>query len=209
MARGFFITFEGSEGCGKSTHMRSLAKYFEGLGRECVLTREPGGTELSEKIRALLLDKSLGQMSARTEILLFEAARAEHVDKLIKPSLEQGKIVISDRFYDSTSAYQGAARLIGADTVKYLNSFATDSLVPDITIVLDIDAREGLERAGRRDNGDTDRMGSEKLEFYQKVREGFLELARGEPERFAVVDSSGSKEETFSKILAAVEEKLR
>lgn len=174
-----------------------------------MLTREPGGTELSEKIRALLLDKSLGQMSARTEILLFEAARAEHVDKLIKPSLEQGKIVISDRFYDSTSAYQGAARSIGADTVKYLNSFATDSLVPDITIVLDIDAREGLERAGRRDNGDTDRMGSEKLEFYQKVREGFLELARGEPERFAVVDSSGSKEETFSKILAAVEEKLR
>ena len=110
MARGFFITFEGSEGCGKSTHMKSLAKYFEGIGRDCVLTREPGGTELSEKIRALLLDKSLGQMSARTEILLFEAARAEHVDKLIKPSLEQGKVVISDRFYDSTSAYQGAAR---------------------------------------------------------------------------------------------------
>ena len=117
--------------------------------------------------------------------------------------------MISDRFYDSTSAYQGAARSIGEDTVKYLNSFATDSLAPDITIVLDIDAREGLERAGRRDNGDTDRMGSEKLEFYQKVREGFLELARREPERFAVVDSSGTKEETFSKILAAVEEKLR
>ena len=204
MRRGFFITFEGGEGCGKSTHIRLLSEYFAGMGRECVVTREPGGTSLSEKIRELLLDAREGAgMSARTEILLFEAARAEHVDKLIRPSLDAGKIVICDRFYDSTSAYQGAARAIDSESVDFLNSAA-----PDLTVVLDIDPREGLARARSRDGGVPDRMGSERLEFYQKVRDGFLCLARRCPDRFAVVDSSGDKAETFEKILRAVEGRL-
>lgn len=209
MQRGFFITFEGGEGCGKSTHIRLLAEHFAGIGRDCVVTREPGGTALSEKIRGLLLDAREGAgMSARTEILLFEAARAEHVDKLIRPSLEAGKIVICDRFYDSTSAYQGAARAIRSADVDFLNAFAAGSLAPDLTVVLDIDPREGLARARSRDGGAPDRMGSEGLEFYRKVREGFLALARSDPGRFAVVDSSGDKGETFGKILRAVERRL-
>lgn len=128
--------------------------------------------------------------------------------KLIRPSLDAGKIVICDRFYDSTSAYQGAARAIDSESVDFLNSFAAGSAAPDLTVVLDIDPREGLARARSRDGGAPDRMGSERLEFYQKVREGFLCLARRRPDRFAVVDSSGDKAETFEKILRAVEGRL-
>ena len=129
MARGIFITFEGSEGCGKSSHIKSLAEYFKSIGRSCVVPREPGGTPLSERIRNILLHASDGEkMSPKTEILLFAAARAQHVEELIKPSLENGNIVISDRFYDSTSAYQGVARNLGADSVEWLNSFAASSI---------------------------------------------------------------------------------
>lgn len=210
MQKGFFITFEGGEGGGKSTHISSLVEYFKKFGRECVLTREPGGTPLAEKIRNLLLNCEDGKgMSARTEILLFEAARAEHVDKLIKPALDEGKVVICDRFFDSTTAYQGAARSVASDSVSLLNSFAVGEVIPNLTIILDIDPEVGLKRARFRDSGDTDRMGSEKLDFYKKVRAGFLELARQNPQRFVVIDSSGTKEETFAKIMEAVREKLK
>lgn len=209
MGKGFFITFEGSEGCGKSTNIAELVRYLQSRGRECVLTREPGGTPLSEKIRELLLTAREGDgMSARTEILLFEASRAEHVEKLIKPALAQGKVVICDRFADSTCAYQGVARAIDPDTVDLLNAFAMGGAVPDLTVVLDIDPKVGLERARRRDSGRADRMGSEKIEFYAKVREGFLKLAEKYPERIAVVDSSGDRERTFAQIVKAVEGRL-
>ncbi len=209
MDKGIFITFEGGEGCGKSSHIKGLAQYFEGLGRECVITREPGGTALSEKIRDILLHAKEGSdMSPKTEILLFAAARAQHVEQLIKPALAQGKVVISDRFYDSTTAYQGVARKLGPYAVKWLNSFAAEGATPDLTILLDLPPCEGLARASTRDGEASDRMGSQALEFYEAVRGAFLQIAKDDPERVKVVDSSGTKEETFEKIISAVEEKL-
>ncbi len=209
MSKGIFITFEGGEGCGKSTHIAELKKYFESRGKVCVLTREPGGVALAEKIRDMLLHAKEGKnMSARAEILLFEAARAQHVDELIKPALAEGKVVISDRFYDSTTAYQGVARKLDAQSVELLNQFAVGDTKPDLTLILDLPPSEGLARAKVRDNGDTDRMGSEKIEFYEAVRKAFLALAEREKERFAVIDSSGSKSQTFEQILKAVREKF-
>ena len=209
MQRGIFITFEGGEGCGKSSHIKSLAQYFESKGRQCVITREPGGTPLSEKIRDLLLNAKEGaKMSPRAELLLFEASRAQHVDELILPALAEGKIVLCDRFADSSSAYQGVARKLGGDSVEWLNSFAVAGATPDMTILLDIPAELGIARANARDNDNPDRMGAEKISFYQAVRESFLKIASENSERFVVVDSSGEKETTFEKIVNAVKEKF-
>ncbi len=209
MKKGIFITFEGGEGCGKTSHINALAEYFESVGRECVVTREPGGTSLSEKIRDILLKNGPEKtMSPRAELLLFEAARAQHVDELIIPALENGKVVLCDRFADSSSAYQGAARNLGEDAVERLNRFAVNGAVPDLTVLLDLPAREGLARANSRDNNAPDRMGSEKIAFYEAVRGAFLKIAALNPGRFAVIDSSGPKEETFSKILETVKDKF-
>ncbi len=210
MARGFFITFEGSEGCGKSTQIKTLVSYLQNKGFECVLTREPGGSPLSEKIRELLLHAKEGHsMSSRTELLLFEAARNQHVIETILPALRQGKIVISDRFYDSTTAYQGAARKLEMDDVNWLNNFATEGLTPDLTIILDIPVEEGLRRAKSRDENKTDRMGAQEVAFYEKVRAAFLKLAEDSPERVVVVSTSGTKKETFEKIVKIVDTKLK
>lgn len=209
MRRGFFITFEGGEGCGKSTHIGMLCEYLHKRGYDVLRTREPGGPALSEKIRELLLFAKEGlQMTPRTEILLFEAARSQHVSQTIIPALESGKIVISDRYADSTAAYQGAARSIAMDEVKMLNKFATGGLEADLTILLDIPEEEGLRRAAMRDCGKTDRMGSQELNFYRDVRQAFLDMARENPERFEVVSSEGPKEQTFEKIVRAVEQRL-
>ncbi len=209
MNKGIFITFEGGEGCGKSSHIAALAQYFESIGRTCVVTREPGGTPLSEKIRDLLLHAKEGaKMSPRAELLLFEASRAQHVDELILPALKEGKVVLCDRFADSSSAYQGVARNLGDDSVEWLNRFAVDGATPHLTILLDIPAKDGIARANSRDNDSPDRMGSEKIAFYEAVRGAFLKIAALNPQRFAVVDSSGSKDETFSKIMEAVKAKF-
>ncbi len=210
MSKGFFITFEGSEGCGKSTHIKLLASYLQERGLECVITREPGGSPLSEKIRDLLLHAKEGNtMSSRTELLLFEAARNQHVVETISPALEQGKIVISDRFYDSTTAYQGAARKLASNDVQWLNNFATEGLSPDLTIILDTPVEEGLRRANKRDDNNADRMGAQKKSFYEDVRSAFLKLAQQFPERIVVISAMGSKEETFEKIVAVVESKIK
>ncbi len=209
MAGGIFITFEGSEGCGKSSHIKALKDWFESKGFSCVVTREPGGTPLAEKIRGLLLERSSGEeMCSLAELFLFEAARAQHVEALIRPALAEGKVVISDRFYDSTTAYQGAARSLDADTVSLLNRIATSSLSPDLTIVLDLPVSDGLARARDRDGSSADRMGSLNIEFYEAVRAAFLKLAADEPKRFRVISSAGAKEETFGRILDAVREKF-
>lgn len=209
MQRGIFITFEGGEGCGKSTQMAMLRKFLEESGREVVQTREPGGAPLSEKIRQLLLFAKEGeQMDARTEILLFEAARSQHTVQTILPAVESGKIVLCDRYADSTTAYQGAARALPAEDVAALNKFATHSLEPDLTILLDIPVEEGLARADRRDCGKADRMGAQSVAFYNAVRNSFLQLARENPHRFEVVSSAGSPEETFEKIKNAVLKRL-
>ena len=209
MEGGIFITFEGGEGCGKSSHIKALKEWFESRGFSCVITREPGGTPLAEKIRALLLERGSDEpMCALTELLLFEAARAQHVEALIRPALKAGKVVISDRFYDSTTAYQGAARALDPKTVALLNMVATSSLSPDLTIILDLPVAEGLARANLRDEGAADRMGSQSTDFYEAVRKAFLDLAKAEPERFRVVSSAGSKEETFNEILGVVRGKF-
>ena len=210
MSRGLFITFEGSEGCGKSTHMARLRDYLTACGYECVCTREPGGSPLSEKIRELLLFAKEGNtMNSRTEILLFEAARSQHVSETILPALEAGKCVLCDRFFDSTTAYQGAARCIDADSVSWLNKFATNTLDPDITIILDLPVSEGLKRANKRDCNKTDRMGSQSSEFYERVRASFLDLAKQNPHRFTVISAMGTKDETFAKIKECVDNKLQ
>lgn len=210
MSKGIFITFEGSEGCGKSTHISLLKEYLTTLGYDCICTREPGGSPLSEKIRELLLFAKEGStMCSRTEILLFEAARSQHVAETILPALQSGKIVLCDRFYDSTTAYQGAARNIEADSVNWLNNFATNSLRPDITIVLDLPVEEGLRRANKRDSNNADRMGSQSNLFYERVRDSFLALAQQNPDRFVVISALGTKEETFAKIKECVDKKLK
>ncbi len=210
MSKGLFITFEGSEGCGKSTHINLLKDYLTSLGYKCLCTREPGGSDLSEKIRELLLFAKEGRtMCSRTEILLFEAARSQHVQETILPALNNGQIVLCDRFYDSTTAYQGVARNIDADSVSWLNNFATNGLTPDLTIVLDLPVEEGLRRANKRDNDNADRMGSQSNNFYENVRTAFLDLAKANANRFVVVSALGSKEETFSKIKECVNAKLQ
>ncbi len=204
--KGIFITFEGCEGSGKTSQMRALADFFASRGRECVLTREPGGTALSERIRELLLTSREGEgMSPRAELLLFEAARAQHVDELIRPALAAGKVVVSDRFSDSTLAYQGAARSLGDGIAEAANDIAVAGCMPDLTILLDMDAAEGLARARLRDGGAADRMGSEKLEFYRAVREAYLRLAELHPERIAAVDASGGIGEVAERIRRIVE----
>ncbi len=204
MSKGIFISFEGSEGCGKTTQIKLLEKYFAGIGRECLICREPGGTKISERIRELLLSKKSDGMSPRAELLLFTAARAQLVDEVIFPALNEGKIVISDRFYDSTIAYQGVARSLDMKAVKFVNDFAVASVMPDLTILLDLQAEEGVARAKLRDGEESDRMGSQKLEFYKDVRNAYLEIAKQNPKRFVVIGSR-SVEETFKEIVESIE----
>ncbi len=204
--KGVFITFEGNEGCGKSTQIAMLCDYLKSRKIECVLTREPGGTVLAEKIRALLLDvKSGAKIFPKAELLLFESARAQHVDEIIKPALASGKFVISDRFFDSSTAYQGGARGLGEAFVKSANALAVGDCIPDLTILLDVPAELGLERARARDGGYSDRMGSEKLEFYESVRRSFLKIAQDNPERFALVDGAPAPEKVAQEIRKIVE----
>ena len=206
MGRGTFITFEGIDGCGKSTQIRLLSEYLEQKGVPFLLLREPGGTVVGEKIRTVLLDKKNDGMDPVCELLLFEAARAQIVREVIKPALEEGKTVICDRFFDSTYAYQGYARELGADMVKDLNLTATSGLEPDITFLLDIDPEEALKRRGIRGDGD-DRMEALGIMFQKKVRQGYLELA-DVTDRVCKVDASGTPEEIFDVIRSKVDGRL-
>lgn len=195
---GYFITIEGIEGAGKSTLAEALRQRLISNNLEVVLTREPGGGEIGDLIRDLLLD--LGkQMSLRAELLLFEAARAQHVDEVIAPALGRGAIVICDRFADSSIAYQGRARGIEADTITCLNDFATQGLKPNLTILLDLAADAGLAR-----QRSVDRISSEGLAFHESVREGYLAIARAEPDRVVVVDAARPFEEVLARTWEAV-----
>lgn len=208
-SKGIFITFEGGEGCGKTTQISALRDYFEAHSKQCVVTREPGGTLLAEKIRNLLLDaKSSAKIFPKAELLLFEAARAQHVDELIRPSLKAGKVVISDRFSDSSLAYQGGARSLGEDFVKKANSLAVGDCIADLTILLDLPVQVGLERAKKRDAGSSDRMGSQNLDFYESVRSSFLKIASENPDRFVVIDATKSQDEIASEIQKIVKERF-
>jgi dTMP kinase len=211
MSRGVFITFEGSEGCGKSTQVKRLATRLEQAGVPVLITREPGGTAIGEKIRDLLqfAPESLA-MTPEAELLLFEASRSQLVREIIRPALEQGTIVISDRFYDSTTVYQGVARKLEPDMVEKLNDFAVAGARPDLTFLLEVDITTARERMLRRVRPvqAVDRMEQEPLEFYERVSEGYRELARRDPARIRVLDGSGSPDEIETEIWREVSERF-
>ena len=201
--RGVFITLEGVEGCGKSTQLRRLAAGLRASGFAVRELREPGGTAAGEAIREVLLDPGHAGLDARAELLLYEASRAQLVAEVIEPALRAGEVVLCDRFYDSTTAYQGHARGLPAEEIERLNAFATGGLAPDLTIVLDIDAAHGLERATRASAG-ADRLEAEELGFHERVRQGFLAIARAEPQRVLVVSAEGSPDDVAARVWAAV-----
>jgi len=207
MSRGPFITFEGSEGCGKSTQVRRLAMRLEGLEIPFLVTREPGGTPIGETIRELLQFAPQGAgMTAETELLLFEASRSQLVRETIKPALERGLCVIADRFFDSTTVYQGIARKLNREIVEQLNVFAAGDCIPDITFLLDVDAATAVARmkSPRR----PDRMEQESPDFYQRVREAYRELARREPKRVVLIDGSGGADKIDNQIWETVLERV-
>jgi dTMP kinase len=188
MAKGKFITIEGGEGAGKSTNIPFIQSYLKEKGVELVMTREPGGTPLSERIREVLLDKNETAMSDDTELLLMFAARAQHLDQLIRPALEQGKWVICDRFTDATYAYQGGGRGIEFERIAQLENWVQGSLRPDLTIIFDLPVEIGMVRAGKR--SDPDRFEQENLDFFKRVRQCYLDRAHATPESYAIIDAS-------------------
>jgi len=207
--RGLFITFEGIDGCGKSTQRELLAEQLKQRGFEVVVTREPGGTEIGEGIRRLLISDASVHIAPTTELLLYVAARAQHVAELIKPSVEAGRIVISDRYTDSTVAFQGYGRGLDLEMVAKLNSFATSGLVPDLTIVIDLDPAMARARLRSRPVGGLlGAFDEQHADFHERMRSGYLMMARSEPLRICVVDAGGSAEETHSKVMALVLPKL-
>jgi dTMP kinase len=196
---GFLIAFEGVEGAGKSTQLDLLRCELERRGHEVVVTREPGGTPVGERVRAVLLDPAV-ELDPRAEALLFAAARAQLVAQVIRPALECGAVVLCDRYLDSSLAYQGEARGLGRGPVEEVNRFATGGLLPDLVVLLDLDPAEGLDRRAER----RDRIEVEGLGFHRQVRDAFLELAAGDPDRFAVVDGAAPADQVAAAVLAAV-----
>ncbi|OGF98710.1 MAG: dTMP kinase [Candidatus Glassbacteria bacterium RIFCSPLOWO2_12_FULL_58_11] len=198
MNKGVFVTFEGGEGAGKSTQARLLAEYLAALELPVLITREPGGTPVSEKIRDILLDPLHPELAPRVELLLYLASRSQLVSQVIRPALEEGKVVISDRFHHSTLAYQGGARALDMAQVRQLNQFATGGLLPDVTFLLDLPPAAGMQRKGSA--GQTDRLEGEGRQFHENVRQAFLTLAAEEPERIVVLDARRSVEEISEEI---------
>lgn len=201
---GVFITFEGGDGSGKSTQIVRLVETLRARGHVVVSTREPGGTPIAEKIRQVLLDPENHEMGNRTEALLFAASRAEHVHQLIRPALDRGEIVVSDRFVDSSIVYQGMGRGLGAQDVMGINRWATENLTPDLTIVLDVDAGFGLGRIGEKD-----RIEQASRELHDRVRQGYLQLAAADPERYLVVNAQQDVGAIATEVLARVERLLQ
>jgi dTMP kinase len=197
---GFFITFEGGEGGGKSTVLQALYDFLSSKGFNIITTREPGGVLLSEEIRLLLLEKEQLKIDKRAELLLFLAARAQHVHELILPYLKKGYIVLCDRFNDSSIAYQGIARGLGEETVRAIADFSSFSLKPNLTLLFDIDPKVGLKRT--LNLGRFDRIENEQLEFHEKVRQAYLELAKKEPDRIIILDASKDKELVIEQALS-------
>lgn len=202
MKKGLFITFEGADGCGKTTQLNLLAQYLKEKGLEVVITREPGSKGLGEKIREILLNYE-GEVSSNCEAFLFLADRAQHIDMIVKPAVNSGKIVLCDRHTDSTIAYQGYGRGVDLAQIKMLNNLATSGLIPDLTFVFDIDVETSMSRVGKN----KDRMESAGIEFHEKVRHGYLELAKDEPERVMVINSNDTIENIFAQVKDIYEQK--
>jgi dTMP kinase len=207
--RGRLISFEGGEGTGKSTQAARLKSALEAKGKRVVLTREPGGSPGAEQIRKLLVEGDPDRWTPLSETLLFLAARADHVARLIEPALEQGAWVVSDRFSDSTYVYQGIARGVGVDTVRRLHQAALGSFAPDLTIVLDLEPEHGLKRAGGRGQGTENRFERFDAEFHQRLRAAFVDIARSEPQRCVLIDSSRPRDDVTADVWRAVEQRLK
>lgn len=200
MKKGYLITFEGGEACGKSTQIKKFAKYLEDNHIDFILSREPGGTEVGEKIRELLLHSKC-DMSSTVEFLLFSASRAQHYEKVVKPALDAGKVVLLDRFYDSSFVYQGYAGNLNLDDLKSVTNFAVNGAEPDLTFLLDISYEDGMKRKQKDENlKKLDRIESKGKAYHDKVRQGYLTLAKMFDKRIVVVDASKSIDEVFEKI---------
>lgn len=206
MSRGVLITFEGGEGAGKSTQIETLKTLLESWGHEVMVVREPGGTALGEQIRTILLSHEYEKMSPQAELLLYEAARAQIVSEVIEPALEEGIIVLCDRFYDSTSAYQGYGRALGTSLIDELNRFASGGLTPDATLIIDLPVEIGLDRAGRK--GSPDRLETAGQDFHEAVRAGFLHIAAECPDRVHLIDGTRPLDEVAADVERIVTEAL-
>lgn len=214
---GYFITFEGVEGCGKTTQIRLLSEFLSRRGMHTVLTREPGGCPIADKIRTILLDAENRALSPLAELMLYAAARAQHVTEVISPALKAGKIVLCDRFCDATLAYQSFGRGIDRAVIDTLNLYACQGVSPNLTVLVDCDPQTGLERARRRIEATSgpreERFELEELAFHQRVRAGYRQLAADQPDRFLVIDGAGSIEDIFAgisrQVLPRIPELLR
>jgi len=204
---GLFITFEGPDGCGKSTQIAPLAEYLRAKGREVYTTREPGGTEISDQVRQIIMAMKNTSMNPRTELLLFLSARAQLVEEVIRPRLAAGEVIISDRYADSTLAYQGYGHGVDRDVIRRLLEFATGGLKPDLTLLLDVDAETGLRRR-QMGGGEWNRLDAYQLEFHRRVREGYHELAALESERWVTIDGGQPPEMVQLAIQRAVDERI-
>ena len=203
-----FITLEGPEGSGKTTAVEAAVKALQEKGYEIVRTREPGGTPIAEQIRNVILDKANTNMDPRTEALLYAASRRQHLVEKVWPALKEGKIVICDRYLDSSLAYQGGARGLGVDEVLNVNLFATENTWPDLTLLFDIKPEVGLARIASNASREVNRLDLEKLEFHNKVRDAFLALAKKYPDRYVIIDASQSRDEVAKATLEAIMNRL-
>lgn len=202
--KGLFITFEGNDGSGKSSVIEAIREELTNRGYNTIYTREPGGSKIAEKIREVILDVDNLGMDDKTESLLYAASRREHVMKTIRPALEEGKVILCDRFLDSSLAYQGYARGIGIDEVYNMNKFATDGLLPDLTILVCVRPEIGLARIKNNHRGELDRLELEKMAFHQKVYEGYLEVQKKFPDRIVIVNGEATREEVRKDALEVV-----
>jgi dTMP kinase len=204
MTGRFFITFEGPEGSGKSTQIKKLQEFFEKKGFEIILTREPGGTKPGDAIREVLISKASGKLEAETEMFLMLAQRCEHLRKVINPALNAGKVVLCDRYFDSSVAYQGYGRGLGAEKVRKAHEEFLGDFLPSLTILLQIAPADGLKRANHGGTKQLDRMECEEISFHERVFDGYNKMAEKEPERIAKVDAVGNPDEISKRIIAAV-----
>jgi dTMP kinase len=208
MANGIFITIEGPDGSGKTTIIQMLAENLEREGFEVIATREPGGIEIAEQIRKVILDPDNTEMDSRTEALLYAAARRQHLAEKVRPALEKGKIILCDRFVDSSLAYQGHARGLGIDEVYSINEFAIEDMMPELTLYFDIAPEVGLERINKNKGREVNRLDMEKLDFHQKVREGYLILADRFADRIVKIDASKELEAVYEQAEAKIKSLL-
>ena len=199
------ISIEGGDGAGKSTVIEQIAVYFQELSLPFIITREPGGVRISEQIRNITLDKNLPEMDVRTEALLFAAARRQHLVEKVKPAVEQGKLVIIDRFVDSSMVYQGYVRGIGIDEVYNMNLFATEGFLPDLTLYLDVDPKVGLDRIAQNPDREINKLDLEGLHFHERVREGYLSLVERFPKRIVTIDANQSVEAVTKAVIKEIE----